>query len=83
MSNKVIFTEKEIFAYIKAYEDLEKRHKEGDLKGKWDPYWKAKESIDNTIKNVSLMRERKYYTDLLDAFSIAVGRLIKVVCPNP
>lgn len=70
---KVIFTEKEVAAYKKAYADLEKRFQEGDLKGKWDPYWKAKEKLESAIKNVSLMRERKYYPDLLDAFTIAVG----------
>lgn len=70
---KVLFTENEVNAYKKAYTDLEKRYKEGDLVDNWDAYWKTKESIDATIKNVSIMREKKYYTDLLDAFTIAVG----------
>jgi len=73
MEKKVLFTEKEIHAYQKAYEDLENRHKEGNLVDKYDLYYKAKESIDATIKQVSIMRERKRYTDLLDAFTIAVG----------
>lgn len=55
---KLIFTENEIQAYQKAYTDLEKRKKEGDLVDKWDLYWKTKKSIDATIKNVSIMREK-------------------------
>lgn len=70
---KVMFSDNEIAAYKKAYSDLEKRYKEGDLKDEWDLYWKTKESIDAAIKSVSIMREKKRYTDLLDAFTIAVG----------
>ncbi|MEI6774097.1 MAG: hypothetical protein WCL18_04800 [bacterium] len=70
---KGIFTENEIRAYKQAYADLEKRQKEGDLVGKWDIYCKTKKSIEAAIKNVSIMREKKRYTDLLDAFTIAVG----------
>lgn len=68
-----IFTDKEIDAYKKAYRDLEKRYKEGDLKDKWSLYREAEKKIDAAIKNISIMREKKRYTDLLDAFIIAVG----------
>jgi len=73
MKAKVIFTENEIAAYKKAYADLEIRYKEGDLVGKWDIYLKTQKSIDATIKSVSILREKKRYTDLIDAFTIAVG----------
>ena len=70
---KGIFTDNEIAAYKKAYSDLEKRNKEGDLKDKWRVYYEAKEKIAAAIKRISIMREKKRYTDLLDAFTIAVG----------
>jgi hypothetical protein len=72
-TKKAIFTKKEINAYEKAYADLKKRYQEGDLKGNYDLYREIEKSIDSTIKNVSLMRERKCYIDLIDAFTIAVG----------
>jgi len=73
MKLKAIFTDNEIDAYKKAYADLEIRYKEGDLSSKWGVYYETKEKIGAAIKRVSIMREKKRYTDLLDAFIIAVG----------
>ena len=83
METKKLFTENEIDAYKKTNADLNKRQKEGDLKDKWELYWELSKKLTSAMNNVRIMREKPRFTQLLDAYTIAVGSKMQSKINHP